>query len=149
VSFKRLLLLLFPLPTQDPSPKKHPNRTQQLLRRTHGLSGSSVWHGALHRRRPGYPCSSSIVFRYHEDGVFYPAEIVRGVGNGRFEHHDKDHLWLHFGALKSTAGGLYPSLSTKMKNRRLLLQTCDRLEGLIIYLSSFALLVCSSRRFAV
>ena len=78
--------------------------------------------------------SSSIVFRYHEDGVFYPAEIVRGVGNGRFEHHDKDHLWLHFGALKSTAGGLYPSLSTKMKNRRLLLQTCDRLEGLIIYI---------------
>jgi hypothetical protein len=48
------------------------------------------------------------------------------------EHHDKDNLWLHFRALKSTAGGLYRSLITKMKNRRLPLQTCDRLDGLVI-----------------
>jgi hypothetical protein len=32
---------------------------------------------------PVMPYSCSIVVRYHEDGVFYPAEIVRGVGNGR------------------------------------------------------------------
>jgi len=131
------LLLECPRQTQDLNLKRPLNLTRQQPPLTCGLQGSSVLRGNV----TGFACklfllaSVSDVFRYHEDGAFYPAEILRGAGSGRWwllaSFNFDDHCTNASSRLLTdlcALGGSCLSQNTKSRSRTLRPQTCARRE---------------------